>query len=286
MALFKNMSITGRGMALYAKAQAGKPIVFTRMQVGSGDIGTRNPASLTELVKEELDVPIASISPNTELKNATIVGNVTNSTVTKAIYICELGLFATDPDEGEILYAYSSAGGQGDYYAPASQGPYSWQYQIAAAVGNAANVTAELTELSYDNGLINSNAYLITLTGGNQKELNRSIDSHITSLGLRLTGIEPSSEIITINHNLDDYPSVMALKVQYGAGMDMAGAGGTESDTIPCSATHVDRNSLKLKLPSRYKALGVPSIEEVVNGKEYVVTFAGEAVASVYVILK
>lgn len=176
MALFKNMSITYKGMALYAKAQAGQSIRFTKMQVGSGQIGTQNPATLITLLDKKLDVPITSITANPEHKSATIVGNVTNTNVTEAIYICEIGLWANDPDEGEILYGYANCGTYGDYYAPASQGPYSWQYEIGAAIGNAANVTAELSQLSWDYGLRNSNTSFIHLKGGNQKEINKSID--------------------------------------------------------------------------------------------------------------
>ena len=46
MAYFKNMYITNAGITLYAKAQTGKEIHFTKMQVGSGQIGTQNPATL------------------------------------------------------------------------------------------------------------------------------------------------------------------------------------------------------------------------------------------------
>lgn len=181
MALFKNMIITNKGMALYTKAQAGKPIIFSKIKVGSGQIGTQNPATLTTLVHEEMDVSITSITPKTDLKTAVIIGNVTNENVTEAVYICEIGLYATDPDEGEILYGYASCGEYGDYYAPYSQGPYSWQYEINAAVGNAANVTAEISVLTWDYAITNSNSFS-RITGGNQKELNLSIDSHINTL--------------------------------------------------------------------------------------------------------
>lgn len=176
MALFKNMYITSKGMELYAKAQAGQEIHFTKMQVGSGQIETQNPVTLLALLDPKLDVPITSIVPNPEFKSATIIGSITNRDVKEALYICELGLFAKDPDEGEILYGYVSAGQYGDYYAPEAQGPYSWQYEVNAAIGNAANVTAELSELQWDYGVINSNKYFLHLKGGNQREINKSID--------------------------------------------------------------------------------------------------------------
>lgn len=189
MALFKNMAITNQGMALYAKAQAGQEIHFTKMQVGSGQIETQNPVTLLALLDPKLDVPITSITANPEMKSATIIGNITNKDVTEATYICELGLFAKDPDEGEILYGYVSAGQYGDYYAPEAQGPYSWQYEINAAIGNAANVTAEVSRLNWDHSVINSNKTFLHLTGGNQKEINKSIDDNFESVTKQLADI-------------------------------------------------------------------------------------------------
>ncbi|BDR73321.1 hypothetical protein K144316041_20290 [Clostridium tetani] len=195
MALFKNMSITNKGMALYAKAQAGQQINFTKLQVGSGQIDTQNPVTLLGLLNPKLDVPITSITANPELKSATIVGNITNKNVTESMYICELGIFAQDPDEGEILYGYVSAGGYGDYYAPESQGPYSWQYEINAAIGNAANVTAELSQLQWDYGVMNSNPDFIYLEGGNQKEINKSIDNKFEQVNSQLEGMVKKEQI-------------------------------------------------------------------------------------------
>jgi hypothetical protein len=102
---------------------------------------------------------------------------INNSNVIESTYVCEMGLFAEDPDDGEILYGYTSADNYGDYIAPATSGPYSWNYQIIAAVGNASNVTVELSNLTYDYGVISTNTTLFYLAGGNQKEINKSIDN-------------------------------------------------------------------------------------------------------------
>lgn len=181
MALFKNMSITSKGMILFARAQGGQPIHFTKMQVGSGKLNTEDPVGFSRLIDPKIDIPITSIVANTENKSATIVGNITNKNVTQALYICELGLWAIDPIEGEILYGYSNCDNFGDYYAPETQGAYSWQYQINAAVGNAANVTAEISELNWDYGVINSNTF-VYLSGNNQKEINKVIDNSLKKI--------------------------------------------------------------------------------------------------------
>ncbi|QDY27305.1 phage tail protein (plasmid) [Clostridium botulinum] len=201
------MAITNQGMALYAKAQAGQEIHFTKMQVGSGQIETQNPVTLLTLLNPKLDVPITSITANPEMKSATIIGNITNKDVKEAIYICELGLFAKDPDEGEILYGYVSAGQYGDYYAPEAQGPYSWQYEINAAIGNAANVTAEVSRLNWDHSVINSNKTFLHLEGGNQKEINKSIDNLFQSVKLDLADIATEIGTEKLKTNAKDIKS-------------------------------------------------------------------------------
>lgn len=204
MAIFNNMSITTKGQVLYAKAQAGTELKFTKMMVGSGQIENRNPATLVSLIEPKFSIGIQSITPNTELKTATISATINNSEVTEATYICEIGLYAQDPDDGEILYAYGSAGTYGDYYAPASQGAYSWNYQINAAIGNAANVTIELSNLVYDYAVINSNTTFILLSGGNQKEINKNIDKKLSEMMYEKAGGTETALTLTIQTPLKD----------------------------------------------------------------------------------
>ncbi|HGG0416081.1 TPA: hypothetical protein ACJFE8_000831 [Clostridium sporogenes] len=225
MALFKNMAITNQGMALYAKAQARQEIHFTKMQVGSGQIETQNPVTLLALLDPKLDVPITSITANPEMKSATIIGNITNKDVTEATYICELGLFAKDPDEGEILYGYVSAGQYGDYYASEAQGPYSWQYEINAAIGNAANVTAEVSRLNWDHSVINSNKTFLHLTGGNQKEINKSIDDNLESVTKQLADIttQQDENKEQINTSIEEIERKIANYNSYASNKDSNG---------------------------------------------------------------
>lgn len=208
MAIFGNMSITNAGQVLYTKAQAGKPIVFTKMSVGSGQIGTQNPATLTALVQSQFDVAISSITPNTLAKSAAVSGTINNTDMTVATYICEIGLWATDPDVGLILYGYASAGTQGDYMAPASQGAYSWMYQINAAIGNAANVTANISSILYDYSVLNTTGDFITLSGGNQKEINKTMDTalgNVNSVVSAAVAAQSASFTAALNAHTTDY---------------------------------------------------------------------------------
>lgn len=148
MANYGIMSLTQQGMNLFSKAQSGTALNFTRMQIGSGQLSAgQDPSTRTSLITPIAYVPINTI---TESGNTAYVkGIFDNSSITSSTYSCELGLFAQDPDLGEILYSYANAGAQGDTIPPLSSGPFSRLYQINAAVGNATSVTATIPSNTY-----------------------------------------------------------------------------------------------------------------------------------------
>lgn len=143
MANFGVMKITNLGMNLYTKIQTGSLIQFTKIQSGDGVLpGGTNIEDLTVLISPKFDVSIESFQVDTENHTVRIKGTKTNDGLLEGNFSREIGLFAIDPDIGEILYAYANAGEYPDYIPPITTGPYSKTYVINAAIGNATNVTA------------------------------------------------------------------------------------------------------------------------------------------------
>lgn len=104
--------ITNKGRALLAKTHGGAGIQVTRWQIGSGVLpSSRAEEDMTALVHPVKELPIASL----ERRGArcTITGQFVNTGMA-AFAFEELGLWAVDPDEGEILYAVGEARGSGD----------------------------------------------------------------------------------------------------------------------------------------------------------------------------
>lgn len=91
---------TQKGLALLAKLSAGSALTITRVVAGSGH--TTNPASATALpsIRQSLAVNTASQSGNT----ATIPATLAAVQASANYALTELGVYAKDPDEGEILY--------------------------------------------------------------------------------------------------------------------------------------------------------------------------------------
>ncbi|MCM0759619.1 hypothetical protein M7775_13755 [Sporomusa sphaeroides DSM 2875] len=136
--------LTSKGLALQAKVEAGTVMNITKLKIGDGVLGTgQTVATLNDLVHP---IKIIDISALTPLANGTckIHGIATNAGIEDGFYVRELGVFAQDPDVGEILYAYT-ADGSPDFLPPEG-GPVavSEELVINLAFSNATSITASI----------------------------------------------------------------------------------------------------------------------------------------------
>lgn len=232
MANFNSMILTNKGQVLYAKGQAGKVINFTKIAVGIGSIGNTDPQTLTALVNHKYDIAIQGKTVNTAEKVALISGTLTNENMTDSVYIQEIGLYAQDPDEGEILYSYASTGEYGDYTSPAVNGPYSWNYQVYAAIGNAANVTVTLSNLQYDTGIVNTNTTFSIIKGSNQKDINKSIDNKLKPYPTTNNDNIYSISSLDIDTLTDGYPILVRFNTDSTGDISLKVNGSDSYDVI------------------------------------------------------
>lgn len=98
--------ITDRGKALQAKVLAGKcKYRFIKMAIGDGFASDSNDyADKNDLVSKKTDIEISDVGEK-EGGICEVAGVVTNTGLTDAFYVREVGLYAEDPDEGEVLFA-------------------------------------------------------------------------------------------------------------------------------------------------------------------------------------
>ncbi|WP_020616156.1 phage tail protein [Paenibacillus daejeonensis] len=146
MANFTNIQITNRGRALQAKAQAGAQLVFTRFRIGSGQMSSQQIADMTNLIQPVMWLTLNKSQPSSTGRH-TIGAPFTNTGVTTGFYFREWGLFAQDPDVGEILYCYGNVGA-GAEYIPAGGGSeiIEQQLDMIVIISNAATVSAVIDE--------------------------------------------------------------------------------------------------------------------------------------------
>ncbi|MGB8452719.1 MAG: phage tail protein [Anaerocolumna sp.] len=141
---FSTILFTEKGRALQAKALAGTALNFTKLAMGSGSLGGQNQITLTGLIEPKVTLNITQIKRDTNY--ATIKGTFNNQDISTGFYWRELGLFAQDPDIGEILYCYGNAGTLAEYIPPQTSEIIEKVVSISAIIGDATNVTATIDE--------------------------------------------------------------------------------------------------------------------------------------------
>lgn len=104
MAEWSNATMTDVGADLQAKVHAGKTkLTFTKIKVGSG-VNATNPLALTDVISSKWET--TNFVVKQEGKVVSVDTFITNNGITEAFRMSEIGLFAQDPDKGEVLYAY------------------------------------------------------------------------------------------------------------------------------------------------------------------------------------
>ena len=119
MGAFKKAVVTNKGKALLAKAVAGTTkLEFTQIAV-SENVLAGDPVARTDIGTIKQAKPATSVLKDAN-NNVRVSVGFNNSELTMGYYVRNVGLFAKDPDEGEILYSVSIAdeSTQIDYMPP------------------------------------------------------------------------------------------------------------------------------------------------------------------------
>lgn len=141
MAEFKQLIITDRGQALMAKMLAGAGNVqFTKISVSDATHTDGQLPGLTALSSIKQTTLISKVIRTNNVA-VQVEGAVTNSDLVSGYYMRTIGLYAIDPDLGEILYAVTIAT-QAGYMPPYNGITVSGAYfKLVTTVSNASNVS-------------------------------------------------------------------------------------------------------------------------------------------------
>mgnify|MGYP001026663879 CR=1 FL=1 len=144
MAEFKQVVITHKGQALMSKLMSGKGNAnFTAIRISDTSYNDNQLEELTEIGNIKQEVPISKVTRTNDVA-VQIEGAISNIDLKTGYYMRTLGLFAKDPDEGEILYAVtvaSQAGYMPPYNGRTTSGAF---FRLVTTIGNAENVTLQV----------------------------------------------------------------------------------------------------------------------------------------------
>ena len=205
-------TITKQGWHLLAKLLAGDKLEISKIMVGSGKVQEGvNPGEITELVR-----PVAlatSTVPQVEDKQVSFIveyRNDLNGGLAEGFWLNEFGVYANDPDNGEILLYYATMGDYPQYVAAYNgQAVDVRRYPVVIALSECYNVELkppagawvtfeELAETLKRRGY-HSNPNLL-INGDFRKPVNRNGKSEYTDAGYTIDRWETQG-ILTLEAN-------------------------------------------------------------------------------------
>lgn len=209
MAEWSNATMTDVGADLQAKVNAGKTkLTFTKIKVGSG-VNATNPLALTDVISSKWET--TNFVVKQEGKIVSVDTFITNNGITEAFRMSEIGLFAQDPDKGEVLYAYLTDPEPDRMPAEGGSVVVSQELNIGMIFSNTGNVS-----LTVNMGALVNQEQL--------KEHNTDISSHpaITAMIAKILGAtdwqeNPVSNLKDIK-NLLGQGAIVASKLDANAG--------------------------------------------------------------------
>ena len=213
MAEWSNATMTDVGAALQAKVNAGKTkLTFTKIKVGSG-VNATNPLALTDVISSKWET--TNFVVKLEGKIVSVDTVITNTGIHEAFRMSEIGLFAQDPDKGEILYAYLTDPEPDRMPAESDSVVVSQELTIGMVFSNTGNVS-----LTVNIGALITREQLTEAV----KQHNTDISSHhpITDqikaiLGSANWKDSPASTLVTIKSLLGQ-GAIVASKLDANAG--------------------------------------------------------------------
>lgn len=119
---YYGFAITDKGRHLIAKLVAGKQLELSRIMVGSGSCpDNTKPRTLTNLIN-----PVAAATSTIPVYDGASVQMIVeyrsnlNGGLDHGFWLREFGIYANDPDEGEVLIYYGSLGDYPQWVSAAS----------------------------------------------------------------------------------------------------------------------------------------------------------------------
>lgn len=199
--------VTKNGLAMIAESVATrKNLIFTRVVVGDGDATGRNFNDMTSVISPKMELPVTS-GVNEGNGQYLITATLSNNTLNVGFFPREVGLYAKVDGKAEMLYSYTN-GGNNVGYVPDKTTPIDSEiYKIRTVIGNAKNITVNMSDSTFvTKGELDR--YISITSGGYFKDANK------TNTGLSFIKGDNTSKVIdfiTSNYNDSDTNKVLNL---------------------------------------------------------------------------
>lgn len=142
MNIWANAVVTNKGLALQAKLIEGATLTITRAVTGTGTVAASALKQQTTVSGEKQTMTFRPVA-YPETGKCSVPVHLTNDTLTTGYTIMQIGIYANDPDEGEILYFLCQAEtGTGTPVPSVYENPgFSAEWNFTFQYGQADNVS-------------------------------------------------------------------------------------------------------------------------------------------------
>ena len=147
MSNWSTHQFTRKGEQLRAKVEAGKcKLTLTKIKIGNGNVTLGEVKGMNDLKSPQLVLGISSCDVSAEDDRiCEVIGIASSSNVENSFSVTEMGLFANDPDVGEILYLVGLDTAPDDMPNKNASSPVTLTYQFELVTSNMANVVAMIS---------------------------------------------------------------------------------------------------------------------------------------------
>ena len=149
MALYGSV-VTDRGRALIAKLIAGQTLNISRVMVGKGQMAStatrEDAAAMNDLITPVAQATTTIPTVTNGVAHFTVqFSSAMNGGLQTGFWLSELGVYAYDPDDGEILLLYGTLGSYRQYVAKYTDGeaPDVRNFEINIAIGDDIGITVD-----------------------------------------------------------------------------------------------------------------------------------------------
>ena len=141
--------VTQQGGELLAKLVAGSTLNLLYVMAGDGEVGDDDtPYTMTDLSNPVLKG--TSTTPVVEDATVSMVLEFQSTRLSEGFWLREFGIFAEDPDDGTILFAYGTLGDYAQYMCAASDtGVDIRRFPVSITIGDGVEVRLDWSELAW-----------------------------------------------------------------------------------------------------------------------------------------
>ena len=205
MSALINNNITTAGLLALAKGALGEPIKYTKIVLGDGYLPDgQSIRTLHDVVNPKAILDISKLQIRADGK--VIVGGVfNNAQLNTGFFYRELGLYAEDPDNGEILYCYGNCEDLAEWIPPTGGSDVIEKtIDIITTVGSATKVSAYISADAYATKE-DYEKYIDAVNDAVNKAdtaANLSLDAYNLASSAQFTVIDINSNVISNNSKI------------------------------------------------------------------------------------